>query len=80
MDYKELAIEIMENIAETDEIKDNMDLDLFDAGLIDSLSTISIILLIEEKLGLTLQPTDFEREDIATVNNFIEFLKNRNED
>ena len=80
MDYKELAIEIMENIAETDEIKDNMDLDLFDAGLIDSLSTISIILLIEEKLGLALQPTDFEREDIATVNNFIEFLKNRNED
>lgn len=79
MDYKELAIEIMEDIAETDEIKDNMDLDLFDAGLIDSLSTISIILLIEEKLGLTLQPTDFEREDIATVNNFIEFLKNRNE-
>lgn len=80
MDYKELAIEIMEDIAETDEIKENMDLDLFDAGLIDSLSTISIILLIEEKLGLTLQPTDFEREDIATVNNFIEFLKNRNED
>ncbi len=80
MNYEKLAIEIMEDIAETDEIKDNMDLDLFDAGLIDSLSTISIILLIEEKLGLALQPTDFEREDIATVNNFIEFLKNRNED
>lgn len=80
MDYKKIALEIMEEIADTDEIKENMDLDLFEAGLIDSLSTISIILLIEEKIGLVLQPTDFERDDIATVNNFIQYLKNKNED
>ncbi|HHX67751.1 MAG: D-alanine--poly(phosphoribitol) ligase subunit DltC [Miniphocaeibacter sp.] len=80
MDYEKIALEIMEEIADTDEIKENMDLDLFEAGLIDSLSTISIILLIEEKIGLVLQPTDFERDDIATVNNFIQYLKNKNED
>lgn len=77
MDYEKIALEIMEEITDTDEIKENMDLDLFEAGLIDSLSTISIILLIEEKMGLVLQPTDFERDDIATVNNFIQYLKNR---
>ncbi len=77
MDFKDLALEIMEEICETDEIKEDLDLDLFDAGLIDSLSTINIILLLEEKLGIRLQPTDFEKNDIATVNNFIKFLEKR---
>ena len=77
MDFKDLALEIMEEICETDEIKEDLDLDLFDAGPIDSLSTINIILLLEEKLGVRLQPTDFERNDITTVNNFIKFLEKR---
>lgn len=77
MNFKDLALEIMEEICETDEIKEDLDLDLFDAGLIDSLSTINIILLLEEKLGVRLQPTDFERNDITTVNNFIKFLEKR---
>ena len=74
---KESAIEILEEICETDEIKEDLDLDLFDAGLMDSLSTINIILLLEEKLNLKLQPTDFEKSDISTVNNFISFLQSK---
>ena len=77
MNFEDLGLEIMEEICETDEIKEDLDLDLFDAGLIDSLSTIHIILSLEEKLGVKLQPTDFEKNDITTVNNFINFLEKR---
>lgn len=77
MDYEKLALEIMENVCETDEVREDLDMDLFDAGLIDSLSTISIILEIEDKLGVKLQPTDFDKSDISTVNNFITFLEKR---
>ncbi|MBQ6143114.1 MAG: D-alanine--poly(phosphoribitol) ligase subunit 2 [Clostridia bacterium] len=76
-DLKNIAFDIMEEICETDEIREDPDLDLMDAGLIDSLSTINIILLIEDKLGLKLQPTDFTKEDISTVNNFISFLEGK---
>ncbi|MDL2310811.1 D-alanine--poly(phosphoribitol) ligase subunit DltC [Peptostreptococcaceae bacterium OttesenSCG-928-C18] len=79
MDYKEIALDIYEEITDTDEIRENLDLDLFDTGLIDSLAVINIILKIEDKLDISLQPTDFEREDIATVNNFIKYLNNINE-
>ena len=74
---KNIALDIMEEVCETDEIREDLDLDLMDAGLIDSLSTINIILLIEDKLGLKLQPTDFTKEDISTVNNFISFLEGK---
>ncbi|MFQ8600864.1 MAG: phosphopantetheine-binding protein [Oscillospiraceae bacterium] len=58
-------------------MREDLELDLFDAGLIDSLSTIGIILAIEKKLGLKLQPTDIEKIDISSANHFIAFLERK---
>lgn len=71
------VLDIMEKVCETDEVREDLDLDLFDAGLLDSLSIISLLLEIEEKLGLRLQPTDIEKEDFTTINNLITYLKNK---
>lgn len=71
------VLDIMEKVCETDEVREDLDLDLFDAGLLDSLSIISLLLEIEEKLGLRLQPTDIEKEDFTTINNLIIYLKNK---
>ncbi|WP_418577507.1 phosphopantetheine-binding protein [Phascolarctobacterium succinatutens] len=73
--YEQIAVEILEKAAETEGLDEERDLNLFEMGLLDSLSVISIIISIEEKLGVRLQPTDFTKEDISTVDNFIEFLK-----
>lgn len=74
MNLEQLATSIMVDICETDEIINEPDMDLFEAGLIDSLASISIILSIEEKLNIQLQPTDLSKEDISTLNNFKAFL------
>ena len=73
---KEIALNIIEDTCEIDDIID-FDLDLYDAGLMDSLSVINIILLIEKKIGIKIQPTDLSRDDISTVNNFISFLERK---
>ncbi len=80
MDYKKIALEIMEKVCETDEVREDLDMDLFEAGLIDSLSSINILLEIEKKLGIKLQVTDLDKSDIATVNNFEAFLRKRSAD
>jgi D-alanine--poly(phosphoribitol) ligase subunit 2 len=77
MDMEQIAIEIMKDVCETDEVCEDMDLDLIDAGFIDSLSVISIILHIEEKLNIRLQPTDFTKEDIRTINSLKLFLNHK---
>src|SRR3712207_7687054 len=74
MDIREKVIEIFEEILDTDEIRDNMDLDMFENEMLDSLAIIEVLLGIEDKLGISLQPTDLERSDMATVNNLITFL------
>lgn len=77
MDLKEKVIEIFEEVLESDEIRDNEDLDLFENELLDSLAIIEVLLMIEEKLGISLQPTDLEREDMSSVNNLVNFLRDR---
>lgn len=79
MDFKKLALEIMENVCETPEISNDLDMDLFQAGLMDSLSIINILLGIEDKMGIKLQMTDIEKSDIASVNSLEAFLRKRSE-
>lgn len=74
---KEKVLEIFIEVIGNDEIAEDLDLNLFDAGLLDSLAIIEVLLQIEEKLGIKLQPTDLEREDMSTVNKMTAFLQNR---
>ncbi|ARC83508.1 D-alanine--poly(phosphoribitol) ligase, subunit 2 [Clostridium argentinense CDC 2741] len=71
------VLEILEDICGTDEFKEDLDINLFDAGLLDSLGSIEILLELEERLGIKLQPTELERSDIETPNNLIAFLKKK---
>ena len=77
MDIRESVIEIFEEVLGSDEIRDNQDLDMFENEMLDSLAIIEVLLGIEDKLTLSLQPTDLERKDMATVNNLVDFLKER---
>ncbi|OJT92453.1 D-alanine--poly(phosphoribitol) ligase subunit 2 [Clostridioides difficile] len=75
---QETVIEIFEDVLGTDEIREDLDLNLFETELLDSLAIIEVLLEIENRLGIELQPTDLERKDMSTVNNLVKFLETRN--
>ncbi len=77
MDIKAGVIEIFEEILDTDEIRENQDLDLFENELLDSLAIIEVLLAIEDKFDLSLQPTDLERDDMSSVNKLTDFLERK---
>ena len=74
----EKVLDIFEEVTGTDEIREDLDLDLFEAGLLDSLGIIEVLLKIEEVFDIKLQPTDLERSDMATANNLVAFLEKYN--
>ena len=74
---QETVIEIFEDVLGTDEIREDLDLNLFETELLDSLAIIEVFLEIENRLGIELQPTDLERKDMSTVNNLVKFLETR---
>ena len=74
---QETVIEIFEDVLGSDEIREDLDLNLFETELLDSLAIIEVLLEIENRLGIELQPTDLERKDMSTVNNLVKFLETR---
>ena len=74
----EKVLDIFEEVTGTDEIRKDLDLDLFEAGLLDSLGIIEVLLKIEDIFDIKLQPTDLERSDMATANNLVAFLEKYN--
>lgn len=74
---EEKVLNMLIEVTGNDDIAEEKDLDLFEAGLLDSLGIIEVLLKIEEVFGLRLQPTDLEKKDMSTVNNLIEFLQSK---
>jgi len=74
---KEKLFNILEEICETDIVKKDGNIDLFESHLIDSFGFIELLAAIEEEFGIELAPTEVDWEDIATPNKIIEYLTER---
>lgn len=72
------VLDILSEITGTDEIKEDRDIKLFEDGLLDSLGMIELLVQLEEKLGIVIEPTEVERKDIETPNKIIEYISKRN--
>ena len=76
MDEREkIAREILEEACETDEIFEDCEMDLFDTGYLDSFAILTVILEIETRLNIKLQATDIDKDQVCTVNAFVNFVK-----
>jgi D-alanine--poly(phosphoribitol) ligase subunit 2 len=60
-----------------DSIAEDMEINLFESRLIDSLAMIELLIGIEDEVGIKIQPTEIERRDIDTPNKLIAYVKSR---
>ena len=70
-------VSLVADICDTDDVRDRRDLDLFEAGLLDSLGAIDLLIEIEEEFGVVIAPTELERSEMNTVNKIIERVRER---
>ncbi|KAA1042531.1 D-alanine--poly(phosphoribitol) ligase subunit DltC [Macrococcus equipercicus] len=72
MNIREEVLDILEEIAESDIVKTNPDIRVFDEGIIDSLATVVLLMNIQERLDIDVTITDFDRETWATPNMIVD--------
>lgn len=80
MDRNELeskVLDMLEDICADDAVREERDVDLFDAGLLDSLAAIEVLVGIEENFGVEIAPTAVERKEMNTVNRIIDQIAAR---
>ncbi|MFP7170276.1 D-alanine--poly(phosphoribitol) ligase subunit DltC [Terribacillus sp. 7520-G] len=62
MDFKEKVLQVIAEVCEDDVVKEEQDLDIFEAGLLDSFATVELLVQFEEQLGINVPITEFDRD------------------
>lgn len=73
------VINIIAEICENEAIKDNLDIDLIENEILDSLAFITLISRLEEEFDIEIQPTQVKPDTWRNINSIIELIKNYNE-
>ena len=68
---------VLAEIAETDEVRTNPDLALYDLQILDSMKTVQLIVAIGQEIGVEVSPAEFEREAWATPRKLVEDVLRR---
>ena len=74
---KEQVLEMLEEICEDEVVREDLDINMKEEGLMDSLAFVEMLVKIEEIFGLTIAPTEVTYEEIDTPNKVVSYIENR---
>ena len=63
---RETILDLLEDICGDEIVREEMDIDLFEEGLIDSIAAIELLVAIESSLGVAIATTELKREEMDT--------------
>ena len=72
-----LILDVLANVAETDEVRTQPDLALYDLQILDSMKTVELIVALQQEVGVEISPAEFEREAWATPRKLVEDILRR---
>ncbi len=70
-------LDVLVDVSQTPEVRQNLDLRLYDLEILDSFKTIELIVALSDKLGVDISPAELERELWATPRRIVTFVENK---
>lgn len=74
---EEKILEILAEACEDDCVKEDLNMELFESDLLDSLGFAELLAGLEEELGVVIAPSEVEREDMDTPGKIIALVKSK---
>lgn len=74
---EEKILDLLVDICEDDVVKNDLDIDLFETDLLDSLAFAELLFSIEENFAVIIAPSEIGRDDMSTPNKIINLVKER---
>jgi D-alanine--poly(phosphoribitol) ligase subunit 2 len=60
------VIDILARVSDTEEVRTNPDLALYDLQILDSMKTVELIVALQQEVGVEISPAEFDRDAWAT--------------
>ena len=74
---EERVLDLLEEICEDDMVREDLDLNLFEEDLLDSLAFTELLVAIEDEFGIVISPSEVERSDVETPAKIIALIRTR---
>ncbi len=74
---RERVLRILSEVTSSRNVLTQLDLPLYDSGLVDSLGTVSLMLAFDEEFGVSISPAEFDRQAWATPEKLVEDIGRR---
>ncbi|WP_302626723.1 D-alanine--poly(phosphoribitol) ligase subunit DltC [uncultured Eubacterium sp.] len=76
---EEKVLDLLEEVCEDDVVREDLDMDLFEEDILDSLGFAELLTMIEDELGVIIAPSEVVREQVNTANKIIALVKEKSE-
>lgn len=63
---KEKVLDLLEEICEDSVVREDMDVELFESGLLDSMGLAELLAGLEERAGIVIAPSEVDRDMMDT--------------
>lgn len=73
------VIDIIVEISENEEVRDNLEIDLIQNEILDSLGFINLISRLEDEFDIEIQPTQVKPETWRSIHSIVELIKSYKE-
>lgn len=70
-------IDLLIDLTGEEELGDYRDVDLFEEEVLDSLGAIEVLVSLKQQFGVSIAPTELEREEMNTVDKIIARVRER---
>ena len=71
------VIEVLARVADTEEVRTNPDLALYDLQILDSMKTVELIVALQQELNVEISPAEFDRDAWATPAKMVDDVQKR---
>ncbi len=74
---EEKILDLIFEVCDDKIIYTKRDVDMFDTGLLESMDFIELLVAIEEEFDIEIPPEDIKKDEMATPDMLIDFIKAR---
>jgi len=78
MSVSEIVLNELEKVTGTDQVRKDLNLDLFGEKILDSFGTVELIVALSDSLHTEVSPGEIDRELWATPSKIIAYFEERN--
>ena len=71
------VIDLLVELTGEEELGDYRDVDLFEEEVLDSLGAIEVLVALKKQFGVSIAPTELERDEMNTVDKIIDRVRER---